>query len=227
MRYPAWLPVTNEASHTFVPSLMADRPVVLDLGANEGEFYDAFLRRFTPGRYIAVEPTETLAAKMASRNIHVAGVAVARLTGPVMISLESNSEASSILTAGGNRLVEGVTYADLLERETLERIDLVKMDIEGAEMFALGDSDPDVLRLATQITVEMHDFCGIINSEQVQGLITRMRQCGFNGIRFSNNNTDWLFVRHDEISKLRWASVVMMALVRRGVHRVRGLRSGG
>ena len=88
-------------------------------------------------------------------------------------------------------------------REHLERIDLVKMDIEGAEVFALADTERELLRAATQITVEFHDFCGILTTDQVNDLIVRMHLIGFYGVRFSNNNTDWLFVRKDAISATR------------------------
>jgi FkbM family methyltransferase len=226
MKYPPWLPVTNEASHTFVPSVMAERPVVLDLGANVGEFYDALRSRFSPERYVAVEPTATLAAAMSSHAVNVVEAAIAPTSGPVSFSVETNSEASTLLIGPGSVLVEGISYADLLERMQLDRIDLVKMDIEGAELFALGDTEQEVLRIARQFTVEFHDFCGILAPHQVSSVVARMRRIGFYGVRFSTNNTDWLFIRHDAISITRWWSVLAMAWLRRNVHRARSLRDG-
>jgi len=200
---------------------MAKRPVVLDLGANVGEFHDCFLRRFSPERYVAVEPTPSLAAGLVSRGLDVVEVAVAPRTGPVLLSVDANSEASSILTGAAAGQVDGISYSDLLAREHLERIDLVKMDIEGAEIFALADTEPDLLRAATQITLEFHDFCGILTTDQVNFLIARMRELDFYGVRFSNNNTDWLFVRKDAISAFGWATVLAMAWLRRVIHRLR------
>jgi FkbM family methyltransferase len=221
MRYGAWLPVTNEASHTFVPSIMGKRPVVLDLGANQGDFHDSFLRRFTPERYVAVEPTPSLAAELASRGLIVVQAAVAPVSGPVSFTVDVNSEASSILIEGPANLVDGISYSDLLTQQHLNQIDLVKMDIEGAELFALEDTERDVIRAAKQITLEFHDFCGLLTTAQVDGLVERMRDIGFYGVRFSNNNTDWLFVRNDAISMFRWATVLAMAWSRRAVHRLR------
>jgi FkbM family methyltransferase len=226
MRYPAWMPVTNEASHTFVPSIMPARPIVLDLGANEGSFHDAILRRFLAPRYVAVEPTARLAATLSGQGISVVEAAVAKSTGPVQFSIDTNSEASTILTAMPSEMIDGLSYTDLIKREHLDRIDLVKMDIEGAELFALGDTERELLRIAAQITVEFHDFCGILTTTEVNGLIARMRQFEFNGVRFSTNNTDWLFVRNDAISRTRWWRVLVIAWLRRNVHRVRLLRSG-
>jgi FkbM family methyltransferase len=227
MRYPAWLPVTNEASHTFVPSVMAKRPIVLDLGANLGDFHDALLLRFSPERYIAVEPTASLAAALSKRGLCVVELAVAPESGPVSFSVKANREASSIFDTADSETVRGISYSDLLIRERLDRIDLVKMDIEGAEIFALGNTEREVLRVAKQVTVEFHDFCGILSTDLVDGVIARMKRFGFYGTRFSVNNTDWLFVRHDEISRIRWASVLGMALLRRSVHRLRMLRDSG
>jgi FkbM family methyltransferase len=226
MKYPAWLPVTNEASHSFVPSLVGERAVILDLGANMGEFHDAILGRFTPEQYIAVEPTPDLAKSLTARGFTVVEAAVAQATGPVSFAIDANSEASSIFTGDGTDDVDGVTYADLLHRLQLDSVDLVKMDIEGAELFALGDSDDEVLKTARQITVEFHDFNGILTAHQVHTVVARMRQIGFNAVRFSTNNTDWLFVRRDGISTSLWLRVSAMAWLRRSLHRARWFRRG-
>ncbi len=217
MRYPSWLPVTNEASHTFVPSIMTKRPVVLDLGANVGECHDCFFRRFRPERHVAVEPTPSLAAGLVSRGLNVVEAAVAPKTGPILFSVDANSEASSILAEVAANQVDGISYSDLLTREHLERIDLVKVDIEGAEVFALADTARELLRAATRSPWSSMTSAGF-TPDQVNDLIVRMHLMGFYGVRFSNNNTDWLFVRKDTISPLGRATMLARAWFHRVIH---------
>ena len=57
--------------------------MVLDLEVNKGHFHDCFLRRFTPERYIAVEPTLPLAGELLGRGLEVVEAAVAPATGPI------------------------------------------------------------------------------------------------------------------------------------------------
>lgn len=56
---------------------------------------------------------------------------------------------------GGGALVQGMTMDALIDRSGFERVDLLKMDVEGAEagMFATGS---DWLRRVRSLAVEFH-----------------------------------------------------------------------
>jgi hypothetical protein len=79
----------------------------------------------------------------------------------------------------GTVTVPGVTLATLVDRLGLARIDLMKVDIEGAEI-ALFDAAPDdLLRSIAQITVEFHDFADPSRAPAVRRTLARLDRLGF------------------------------------------------
>ena len=165
-----------------------------------GDFYRAFAKRFRPGRYVAVEANPALAEKLRSLpGVEVFNRAVAAADGPVRFGLRENPEASRLAEDADESgvVVAGRTLNSLLAEAGLDRIDLLKVDIEGAELPLILDTPPETLRRIAQITIEYHDFCGIHTPAQVERMIDRLREVGFTGIRFSGNNTNWCFVRAD------------------------------
>lgn len=96
--------------------------------------------------------------------------------------------------------VHGVTLEGFLEREGLLDVDLLKLDIEGAELAVLETTSSDVLRRVRQITVEFHDWMYPETRENVEALKDQLRSYGFYCIRFSGNNGDVLFVRRDMLN---------------------------
>jgi hypothetical protein len=56
---------------------------------------------------------------------------------------------------------------DLLDHLQLPRIDLLKADIEGAEISMLTACPDEVLGRIAQIGIEFHDFCGITPAAEV------------------------------------------------------------
>jgi hypothetical protein len=61
--------------------------------------------------------------------------------------------------------VRVVTMADVIAAEKLERIDVLKIDIEGAERMLLAGS-PDWLRRVDLLLIEMHDGYGFPELER-------------------------------------------------------------
>jgi FkbM family methyltransferase len=143
----------------FLASFLKPGMVVVDAGANEG-FYSLFMaRRVAPdGRVIAVEPSprerQRLEHNLAIndiRNVHVVNAGLADRVGHGMLHI-AEAEHNGQNTLGGF-VYEGVRSLgalpiqlqpldDVLARLGAGRVDLIKMDVEGAEL--------DVLRGATR-----------------------------------------------------------------------------
>jgi hypothetical protein len=75
-----------------------------------------------------------------------------------------------------------------------ERIDLIKVDIEGAELAMFEDVPDASLLRGAQFTVEFYDFILPALSPRVNGVKLRLQLLGFPVIKFSLANTEVLFV---------------------------------
>ncbi len=66
--------------------------------------------------------------------------------------------AARVLRAGARTVAcEGHTMSELIASERLDRIDLLKLDVEGAEVDALAGISPDDWPKIAQIVAEVHD----------------------------------------------------------------------
>lgn len=145
--------------------LLAPGMVVMDVGANVGQYTLLAAPRVGPaGRVHAFEPTPRVAAKLRASvrlngfaNVAVNEAAVSEAPGQVTLYyVEDDDGENSIL--GGKAgcpsvTVPAVTLDDYVAAHGLGRVDVVKMDIEGAELLALrgarrllsGDDAPVVI----------------------------------------------------------------------------------
>jgi FkbM family methyltransferase len=157
------------------PSTVA---TILDLGANAGQASVYLRDRFPDARIIAVEPDPKV-ARITSRNLSgdplstvVAG-AVCDHDGPVSLALEpARSWGANVVDAWEslNTLhveVRGFTLGELMREYRLESVDIVKIDIEGAEMMAL--TTDDALSRVGFVIGELHpELLGLDGQEAVE-----------------------------------------------------------
>lgn len=149
----------------YVRDTMPDRVTrILDLGANVG-FASLFLAAMYPEALIAcVEPDpENLVALRHSLAINgipatIVEGAVAGSTGQRNFSADSMPSSGRMMDEGtGIVQVEALSLRDLLLRLNWETVDLVKIDIEGAE-HELIVADLEIFRRFSHILMELHDW---------------------------------------------------------------------
>ena len=129
---------------------------VVDAGANRGAFTDAFLQLHHPERMVLVEAIPELGFKLIERystdsRISVVAAALSERNGEARFEI-NRSEASSSLLAIDPRnsewfgrdlgvvtsiTVPTLTLPELMTREKLDSIDLLKLDLQGAERLVL------------------------------------------------------------------------------------------
>lgn len=132
------------------PSLFA-----VDAGAHHGQTTAQYLEHFPGSRVIALEPEpgnfaiakETLAPF--GDRVDVLPLALAETDGIVSLRRTSHSGAHSLLEVGDMRYydapvetlapieVQAISLDSLCDRYRLDRLDILKMDIQGAELRAL------------------------------------------------------------------------------------------
>jgi hypothetical protein len=129
------------------------------------------------------------------------------------------SQCSSInfVDPQGDEAVETVSTVTLggeFVRLGLEWVDLLKLDIEGAEIEVLRTAPSEMLQRIGQITTEFHDFMCREDTPAIREVIDRMRSLGFHALRFSTRTYgDVLFVNGARIPLAGWQR---MALLGRG-----------
>lgn len=146
-----------------VPELLGNltEPVILDLGANVGLFSVYVFSQFPLASVVSVEPSSiTFDILVRNREMNPAlqwqcrRGALHDRDGTVQFQNAATSTASRI-DAGGDEEVPAVTLSSLLATSALQSVDLVKLDVEGAEGRAL-QGGTDVIDRVRNLLVEVH-----------------------------------------------------------------------
>jgi FkbM family methyltransferase len=146
--------------------------VVLDLGANMGNFSHLALAHDADVSVVAVEPSRMLSETLRES---------ARLNGwdqrvQVERAFIGTSTQVQERVGGGDPEYSGVPFvaeADFVERLRLQRIDLLKCDIEGSEFFLI-EPESRLLGMARQLAIEIHPWGG-----NVAQFLARLKALGF------------------------------------------------
>lgn len=198
MNLPAITRILTVRGHTFIPRLTTESTVV-DLGANDGGFATEMVRRFGC-RVVAVEPSPQMYARIPDEpQISRRNCAVAARAGTAAFHVAQDPLASSLCTIPSNQvqqtiLVDVLTLEDLLAESSVSSIDLLKVDIEGAERDLLATVSDDILLATTQASVEFHDFCGLVTPDEIRTIARRMRGLGFYEIQFPPGHANTLYI---------------------------------
>lgn len=159
--------------------------LIVDAGANIGAFTLFAAREAAGARIIALEPFPVTRARLerhVARNDLVERVvcrpwALGRADAARRMDDSGGPSQSRGLcgeeTANRGVPVEAVTLATLWEREGLDQVDLLKMDIEGGEHEVIPATPPEVLRRAAALAMEYHP-----NGAKA-ALFSRLRDAGF------------------------------------------------
>jgi FkbM family methyltransferase len=129
---------------------------VIDGGANRGAFTDAFLRLHRPERLVLVEAIPDLAEKLRARyadrsGISVVSAALSGQNGDARFEINRSEASSSLLpidprntawfsrdlTVARTVQVSTMTLPALMAEQGMQTVDLLKLDLQGAERFVL------------------------------------------------------------------------------------------
>lgn len=155
-------------------------PVILDCGANIGTSVIYFKKLYPNARIIAFEANPDI-AKILKENldtnkitdVDVVEKAVWMNDEGIEFGLEA-SDASSIYKEENKTKVPSIRLKDYLEKEN--NIDMLKMDIEGAELEVLKDCK-DNLSYVANMFIEFHSY--LMREQNLGELITILEENGF------------------------------------------------
>lgn len=163
---------------------LSETPTIIDMGANIGAFTLFVSHLFPQAKIFAFEPEHTN-YKTLIKNINANAinarafpVAIAKDDGMSWLSVDSADTASHTLTDIPNQKkqeIRTMSLASFIEQEHLEKIDLVKMDIEGAEYETLLNAGPALDKIDC-LVLEIHDHPNYSQED----LLTFLNSRGFN-----------------------------------------------
>jgi FkbM family methyltransferase len=209
--------------HTFLP-ILDGNSVVVDLGANEGAFSHEIIKRFGCTVF-AAEPIKSLSARIGTHpRLTVLNCGIGKETGDATINVFKDRCASLLPPrrneAATGETIEVVKFSRFLSLTGVSEVDLLKVDIEGAELDVLDSIDDETLCRIRQITVEFHDFIYPDTAGRVDSIRQHLRATGFHDICFSLDNSDVLFInRNLGVSKLNLMLLRTVVKYARGISR--------
>jgi FkbM family methyltransferase len=152
--------------------------VVVDIGANIGLTSAYFLTAGSRLRVVAVEPEEEnldlLRRNLDGSNVEIHAMAIAPVSGDVTLELATSSTHRISYDAEptpGRRRVPALSLDDLAEHAGIDRVAVLKVDIEGAEE-ALFARPWELLSKTDKLVIEIHESAarpGIVASLETQG----------------------------------------------------------
>lgn len=195
------------SQHTFLANALPLRPVLLDLGMNQGAFSSAFKAAYPGAEIFGCEPVPELFQSL--RRVwgdHAHNVAVAGRTRDGSINVYAEHCASMVhadLESDADIVpIQIVSFDELAARLGVARFDLVKIDIEGAELELFLESSAKTLLMCDQITVEFHDFMNKADVPVIRQCVSRLESLGFAAFRCSIlNRSDMLLVHPRLLSR--------------------------
>jgi FkbM family methyltransferase len=161
------LPNYNLAS--IVDRLFKEKKLtIVDLGANVGFFSIKSLLDFNINKIYSFEPEfsninqfEKNTKFVPKESLEIIKCAISDLKGYANFTMETGSEWSARIdedSSKNNYKVETVVYSDYLEEKKLDYIDILKIDIEGAERFLFSDKEKcQFIKNTGIVIIELHE----------------------------------------------------------------------
>jgi FkbM family methyltransferase len=157
-----------------IPILEND--VVVDMGAHIGAFAVRAARQAHRGKvysyeaargtYLLLEENRKLNSL---ENLCIENSAVSNRRGEMPLYTPANNSILGSLrqdTSSFKEMVRAITFSDIITQHALERIDFLKIDVEGAEFDILFANPDETLGKTQKIVIEFHEFEGDKRSHQ-------------------------------------------------------------
>ena len=205
--------------HTFVDELNTEA-VVIDLGANRGVFskgimdkYDCTVEAYEPSRLLCDNQSTEISNQYSKFAFHQKAVWSKDKTMVLTDFCDKNGGTSGVANTlmehksdtrhDGRYLREKyqVQCEDINKiLKNHEKVDILKVDIEGSEFEVLASVTDENLKKCKQVCVEFHLFCQAeyklnITNEDLLTVINRMNNLGFKHLKTNNKHPDYLFYR--------------------------------
>jgi FkbM family methyltransferase len=209
--------IKEKLLHHFIKDFIDENSIIVDLGGNKGEFSKFIVDEFMATAYV-IEPIPELFNQIPEHpKIKKFQYCISQ-EKDVEISILEN-QCATIYDKNFNKKIicKGITLEDFLKENNIKKVDLLKVDIEGAEIEMFENLSEEILKNINQITVEFHDFLWPELKPKVELIKNKIKNLGFYCIPFSiTNNGDVLFIKKNLISKLQYLYLKYFERFRKG-----------
>lgn len=165
----------------FLEIFKSNNAIVIDAGANIGLFSlhiypkckDVYAVEPTPAH---IEVLKQLSTELNIKNIHLEELALSNKTGTTTFSVDTTNTTQNRIANSGN-IVKCETLLDFLNNRNIQKVDLLKLDIEGGEklLFLEDGTFDEAISRCSNIYIELHP-----PHIQPQEIINRIIGMGFN-----------------------------------------------
>lgn len=179
--------------------LASTQAVIVDVGANRGDTIAAFLLRFPEARIWALEPHPKTFDAMASRfsgdgRVKPRKLALSGARGQAIMHSYSNAAINSLspVAVAGERLIDGpvtaeapvvvdhLSLGEFLKAESLESVDILKLDTQGHELEILQGHSELLRRGCVKFILAELLFSPLYSKQAQAGqVIYLLESCGF------------------------------------------------
>lgn len=183
-------PIFNNYTEFFVDKVydsldIKNKNVVFDIGANVGLF-TKFIKTQGAKKVYCFEPNPTAIKHLHNNfkdddSVVLNDFAVSHKDGKIELNIdESNSLISSVFTQTNNKLnIDCYSFDTLFKKFNLNKIDLVKIDIEGGEFDIIDNLSEETFNKIDTFLIEYHDFYFTDGMEKVIKLINKLNINGY------------------------------------------------
>ena len=203
------------SEHTFIPSLIESKGVVLDCGANHGVF-SRWISENTNAVVHAFEPNPNLYTDLPKLDrVQFHSLALGDAAGLLKFHLSEDDQSSSLHynhKSGRSIDVEVVSLETWAQSKNIRSIELLKLDIEGAEIGVLLKASEDFLRKKKQICVEFHESHHPEDLPEVLKVIERLKGLDFYVCKFSHYDHGDVFFINKKIIKISAVTKIKLLL---------------
>ena len=161
--------------------------IVVDMGAHIGAFAIRAARQARNGHVFAYEASSKNYAMLGENrhlnglsNLYIENSAVSDKSGTMTLySPAGNGMLSSLMHESGifMETVQAITFAEIIQARGIERVDVLKMDVEGAEYDILLKCTDETLTKVQRIVMEYHEFDA--DRRKHKDLVSRLNSNGF------------------------------------------------
>ncbi|RZK12490.1 MAG: FkbM family methyltransferase [Flavobacterium sp.] len=146
-----------------INDILTSTPIILDLGSNIGLTVADFKIKYPGSKVYGYEMDKgnfVLARKNCEKfnQVQLFNKAVWKNTGKIRYGNDNTPDAYSVTEHSPTGIeVECITISDILEENNLAYVDILKMDIEGAELDIIYSHDVSWLARIKSFNIEFHN----------------------------------------------------------------------